>query len=60
MDRSRFADENRHLIDELKLLGKKANEVVSEVDSKLNGINRMKDHERDNFNFENENIKSEF
>lgn len=56
----RLADENRHLIDEIKGLGKKANETVSDLDSKLNGLNRLKEHEREGFQFEIENIKNEY
>lgn len=59
-DRQRVADENKRLIDELKGLGRNANEVISELDSKLNGIKRMREHEKSNFVFECENIKGEY
>ena len=48
------------MIDQLKELGKKANEVILDLDTKLNGVNRMKEHEKDNYTFEMENIRSEF
>lgn len=59
-ERQKFADENRRLVDELKVFGKRANETIADLDSKMNGIKRMHGHEKDNFDYELQNIKSQF
>lgn len=59
-ERQKLADENRRLIDELKIFGKRANETISDLDSKMNGVKRMQAHEKDNYDYELQNIKSQF
>ena len=34
--------------------------MVLDLETKLNGVNRMREHEKENYAFEMQNIKSEF
>lgn len=52
--------ENKVQREKLLEFGKDTNKAVSELDNKLNGVIRLKDHESENSKFEGEGVDNEF
>lgn len=53
-------EENRKRREELVRLGEDINQKVAELDNKIGGVERLREHEQENSKFEIENIDSEF